>query len=271
MWEPMNIFEFDDYRLFLKRALSLGPKRGWGQKTRLAEAIGVNSTFVTQVLTGQKDFSLEQAKKVAEFFLLPTLEEDFFLILVLIARAGSKNLRDYFIEKKLSLRKNSLKLVKRLEAKKDLTDLERSIFYSSRVYSSVHLFTSLGSGKKLEEISVRFGLSSKQTLDIVQFLSSCGLIEKVQDVYRMSKSSTFIEKESPFAKSHHMNWRVKSIEKAEKLSDEELIYTGNYSLSKKDFLRIREELVRKIQEVLAVVKDSEAEELANLNIDFYWQ
>ncbi len=266
-----SVFLYDDYRKFLREHFEFLPKKGWGQKSKLAQFLGVNSTFITQVLSQDKSLTLEQAKKTATFINLNTLEEDYFLILVQIDRSGTNDLRLYFENKKKQAKSTSLKLSAQLNKDKNLSDIERSIFYSSRLYSSVHLYTSIGNGKTLAQIKERFNIEHHRALEIVNFLLNAALIKKIGDKFQIDKASTFIEKGSPFAMNHHSNWRVRSIEKIEALSEEELVYTGNYSLSKSDFQVIREKLVNNIKEVLEVVKASEAEELVNLNIDFYWQ
>lgn len=266
----MSIFEHDNYRIFLKNRLKNLPKSGRGLKAKLAEYLNINSTLISQIFSGNKDFTIEQAKKVTEFFGFQKLESDYFIHLVQIERAGTEDLKKYFIEKRDLLKKESLKLSKRLNIDKGLTDLERSIFYSSKFFSSVHLYTSLGKGRSLDEIMKRFNLSKIRAMEIVSFLLSAGLILEKNGLYTMEEKSTHVEKGSPFLLNHHTNWRVTAIEKAEKITDDEMMYTGNFSLSKKDFLKIREELVASLQKVIKTVQDSPAEELANLNIDFFW-
>jgi uncharacterized protein (TIGR02147 family) len=266
----MAIFESSNYRIFLNNRMKKLQVSGRGVKTKLAEHLNINSTMISQILSGTKDFSIEQAIKVAQYLGLQKLETDYFIILVQIERAGTQDLKHYYLEKRNQLRKDSLKLANRIQSDKELTDLERSIFYSSKIYSSIHLFTSLGKGKTLDEILERFDLKRNRAREIISFLLSAGLIIDKNGIYHMEGKSTHVEKGSPFLLNHHINWRIKSVDKAERLSAEEMMYTGNFSLSKKDFLKVREELVQSLQRVIDTVKESPAEELANLNIDFFW-
>jgi len=266
----MSIFEILNYRIFLKNRLKNLHKNGRGIKTKLAEHLNINSSLISQILSGKKDFTIEQAVKVTAFLGLQKLESDYFIILVQIERAGTYDSKKYFIEKREFLKKDSLKLSKRINADKSLTDLERSIFYSSKIYSAIHLYTSIGKGKSLEEIMKRFDLKRMRAMEIISFLLSVGLISEQNGVYIMEGKTTHVEKGSPFLLNHHTNWRITAVDKAERISDEEMMYTGNFSLSKKDFLKIREELVASLQRVIETVKESPAEELANLNIDLFW-
>ena len=77
-------------------------------------------------------------------------------------------------------------------------------------------------------------------------------------------------KKSPFLARHHVNWRLKAIQYSETLTDQELMYSANISISKIDFDSFREELVMLIQKFVKLVEKSPAEEIAQFNLDFFW-
>lgn len=266
----MAVFEYNDYKSFIRTEIKSRAGRGRGEFSRLAEHLGVNATMVSQVMAGSKDFTLEQAKKVADYFILPPIETDYFLILVQIERAGTQDLKNYFREKRDELKKESLQISKRIVSERKLNDLERSIFYSSGLYSAIHLYTSLDREANFEDIINKFDISRARAQEILQFLLSTGLCVQEKGRYRMGTQSTHVEKSSPFLIKHHSNWRIAAIQKSENLSDEEMMFTANISLSKKDFGKIRESLIQTVQEVSKTVKDSSPEDIANLNIDFFW-
>lgn len=56
----MSLFDHDDYRAFLRAHLKQLPKRGRGELSRMASALGTNSTLMSQVLGGGRDFNSEQ-------------------------------------------------------------------------------------------------------------------------------------------------------------------------------------------------------------------
>ena len=86
----------------------------------------------------------------------------------------------------------------------------------------------------------------------------------------MIEQSTHLEKGSPHLSRFQKDWRLIAIEHAQKLSEDELMFTGPVTLSKSDFLKLREQLVQNIKDFLKVVHPSEAEEIACLNIDWFW-
>jgi uncharacterized protein (TIGR02147 family) len=266
----MKIFEFDDYKALIRTYLRSLPSRGHGQIKRMAEHVGVHTTLMSQILSGDKDLSLEQAQKAAGFLGLNELETDYFLTLVQIERAGTRDLKKYFENKKADFKKESLKVSKRIHAQKSLSEQERSVFYSTWLFSAVHLFCSTMQGRSLTEIVERFQIPSKQALEILRFLTDSGLCELKDSVYRATVLSTHVEKGSPHLLKHHSNWRIKAIQRSENLADEELMFTGNISLSREDFAKVREVLVQTIKQVSELVKDSPAEDIANLNLDLFY-
>ena len=86
--------------------------------------------------------------------------------------------------------------------------------------------------------------------------------------YKMGSQSTFIGRKSPMVGRHHSNWRIKAIEKSTEISEKELMFTGPLTCSHKDAEIIREKMAKTIQEISEIVKDSPAEDLFYMGLDF---
>lgn len=271
-----SIFEFDDYQLFLRTWIKNQPHKGRGEINRLAEYIGVNSTLVSQVLTQRKDLSFDHGFKVTQFLGLDEIETEFFLTLLQKAKAGSHGYKSYIEKKKTQIRKTSSNLKTRIEKDRELSDFEKATYYSSYLYSAIRLqcdlitIDKLGNshqGKTITEISDFFGITRDLVLSHLQFLISCGLIKKTDDLYQSTNEMIFIGRDSPLLKRHHVNWRLQSLKKIESINEDELCFTFPMSLSQKDFILVREELVKTLQRIQAVAKSSISEEVVFLNID----
>ncbi|MGE3759736.1 MAG: TIGR02147 family protein [Pseudobdellovibrionaceae bacterium] len=266
----MTLFEFSDYRPFLKHYIRHLPKGGRGEVSRMAQHLRVNSTLLSQIFSGSKDLTLEQAQNMCEYLALSSLESDYFMLLVQIARAGSVKLKNYFRDKLELIKKESLQVAKRIAQDRVLTDYERSVFYSSWLYSGIRLYTSVGKGKTIDEIAERFDIPRARAVEALRFLASVGLCKEEEGRFKMGAQRTHLEKGSPFLIKHHTNWRIKSLERAESVSDDELMFTAPLSINKKDFARVREEIMGLIKKVSETIKDSEADDVGSLNIDLLW-
>ncbi len=260
-----------DYRSYLKHYIKALPRKGRGELSKIALHLRVNTTLLSQIMAGTREFSHEQSYSLSQYLAHTELETEYFSLLVQAARAGTHELKKH-LEKKLgNIRTEALKLSKRIAHEKKLTEQQRAIFYSSWIYSAVHLYTSLEEkGVTTDQIATRFRLTKQKAVEIIQFLLSTGVCSETSGKYSMGVQSTFVERGSPFLQKHHSNWRIKAIQKSESIADSELMYSGQFSLSQKDFSILRERLADFLKEANQVVKDSKAEEIACLNIDWFW-
>jgi hypothetical protein len=78
-----------------------------------------------------------------------------------------------------------------------------------------------------------------------------------------------LEKTSPHLKQHHANWRIKSIQKMDKNSIEDLGFTAPLSLSNKDFDILREEMVQLIKKISETVKETDPQDVFCFTLDFF--
>lgn len=266
----MSIFNFTDYKQFLRTEFKNRPHKGRGELRKLSEKLGVHQTLVSQIFSGLKDFTVEQAWDIANYIGLSKIETKYFVCLVQIERAGSHSLKKHFLEYRDELRQESLQLSERVPSERTLSDLEKSVFYSSWVYSAVQLMTTLEEKPALLDISQRLKLSPQRIREILEFLKQTSMVMEKDGHFEPGLFMTHLDRSSPFVVKHHTNWRIRAIEKAESLTEQEIMYSVNVSLSRKDFNKLRETLVKVIQDFLKVVKDSPAEDLAQLNLDFFW-
>ena len=85
----------------------------------------------------------------------------------------------------------------------------------------------------------------------------------------MGPKSTHLEADSPLVTRHHLNWRVKGMEKMGNLSNDELFLSLPCSMSEKAMREIRSELVKSIERVTEIVDSSAEDQLVCLNIDLF--
>jgi plasmid maintenance system antidote protein VapI len=125
----MSIFEYSDYKSFLRDQILVLPKKGRGEINRMAKHLRVHPTLISQVLNGTRDFSAEQIYSLCGYFGLQQLESDYLVLLLQFERAGTSEFKKYYTKKIDELKLASLNISKRLTQNKKLTDYEYSIFY----------------------------------------------------------------------------------------------------------------------------------------------
>lgn len=266
----MNIYDFVDYRAFLRAYIAKLPKKGRGEINRWAVLIGVHPSLLSQTLSDTKNISLEQAQLLCEGLGLTPQEVEYFLCSVQLQRAGTSKLQNYFKEKLFQLKNAAVEISQRVRQDRSLSDEEKSIFYSHWLYAAMWLLTSLKGGQTLDEVVSKFQITRARALDILNFLAETQLCVVANGRYSMGPQSLHLDRKSPHVTKHHTNWRLRAIEASDKISEDEMMYTAPLSLSKADLKKIRGRMMEVIKEVTETAIPSEAEELVCFNLDLFF-
>jgi len=265
----IDVFEFKNYRSYLKRRIESLPKRGYGQAKKLAEFIGVSTTLISHILSEQKHLTTEQAFLVCEYFGLSELETKYYLGLIQLERAGTQGLKKFLRKEIDEIKDKSQKISNRLEYQQVLTDEQRALFYSEWYYSAIRMLTSIPGYESVDKITEYLGLPRKIVNDAVQFLIHAELIVEEKGRLKIGPLSTHLDSDSPWVKLHHANWRQKALEYMKYPHQQKLHYSSPMTVSKKDVEVIRTKIIKLIEDVGNIVDPSPSEEFMCLNIDWF--
>ena len=263
------VFNCSTFHQFLVMGIENNTDLKRGEKKSISDFLGIHPTLLSQILSRSRTFSEEQVFLLGEYFGLTDLENDYISTLHQIENCQSKIFKAKLIRKKEELKRKSLNLSERVERDKILTEEEKSIFYSTWHYSAVRMLTSLEGGIAKDEIAERLDIEKKKVAEILDFLTRLGLCTLEKGRYHLGISRTHVEKNSPYYRQHHINWRLKSIQGLDKLVDEDLTFTSPTSISREDFELLREQMVKLIQDFYSTAKVSKAEEVYCFNLDFF--
>jgi uncharacterized protein (TIGR02147 family) len=264
-----TIFEYKNYKQFILDWMDKTPQQGRGQRKLLAEAIGCQTPFITHVLSGDYHFSAEQAEACARYIELSEIETEFFILLVLKQRAGTKSLENFFSKQISKHCEQHAVLKKRLNIEESMSIENQMVYYSSWHYAAFHMALLIPELQTVDNLAKYFNIPVARILSVLQFLSEHGLIEKKGHHYKVKKSVLHLEKDSPFLIQHHSLWRMKAIETIQGTRAENLHYSGIMSVSADDYEWVREKLARLLEEVVDRLKDSKDEKLASICFDLF--
>ena len=265
----MSVFDHLNYKDYLREKISSYPKKGRGVARKLSEHLAVPPTMVSQVLNGDKHFSFEHAQKACDYFLLSRLETRHFLNLLSFEKAGTADLKDFYLQILNEEKEEARKVGKRLDLKESLTESEAAVYYSHWKFSAIRLLTSLNTIKTKEDISSALGLPQREVSQIVDRLVNYGLCVEEDGELRMGEKITYLSPESPFFPQHHRNWRLRAIEECGLKQQEGFYFTAPLTCSQETFEKIQSQVLQMIQEVKQEVSESESEELACFNLDLF--
>ena len=265
----VKIYNFMNYKDFINSCIKSCPNNGRGQLLKMAKFLTVHSTLISQVLRGHKDFTLEQTFKLTEYFGLNEIEKEYFITLVQYEKAGTHDLKNYFKEKLQKTKNKFQQVSSRVVAKTELNEEDKALYYSDWAYMAVWLLTSMPGFEDVTKIAEHVGLPPKRISKIMEFLFKTGLCKEEKDGIGMGVSKTHLESNSPLITRHHTNWRLKAVENFEKMNNEELAFSAPLTISKKDFGKIKNDILEFIEKTSKTVASSQAEKLSCLNIDFF--
>ena len=264
----MDIFSFQSYKRYLE--FKLGPLGlGRGAKSDLAKFLNCQSGFISQVIKGDAQLSLEHSISTARYLRLGEDEENYFMLLIQFEKAGSKELAEYFkkeIKKRIDERKQ---IKKRLDIKDVMTSEQQSKYYSSWIYAAVHVALLIPKLRTIQSISKRLNLSPSRVHQVLDELVEWKLANHEGDEYRASAKRLHVGSSSPELFKHQQNWRIEAIKSIEKNEMSHIHYSGVLAFSKEDSQKIREIFLKSISEMEVVIRPSPEEELYVVNLDFF--
>jgi hypothetical protein len=265
----MWIVEFRDYKQFLKAVIATYPRHGRGLSSRLAELLNVAPIVITQILKGERHFNPDQTAKVAIYFGFDEKTTEYLLCLVNHDRADSDELRTIYSRRLAKLREEAVRIKNVFKDNHEITDADKSIFYSNWYFSAVRVLSSIKRYQTVDAIAQYLGLPKTQVGEIVAFLVSINLCIQEKGVLNPGPSWTYVGEDSPYLNNHRRNWRLKAIEKFGSSDSKDLFYSSPVSISKKDSEKFRRELLKLIESFASQIKDSPEEKAMCLNIDWF--
>lgn len=269
----LSIYEFENYKTYLIDWIKSRPSRGRGVKLAIAKACRCQSAYISRVLHGDAQLSLEQAEGINEYLHHSEEERHYFLLMVQKERAGLPKLRRYFVQQIEQIQQRRLVLKERFQVKMTLSTEDQVTYYSAWYYVAMHILTTIPRFQAKETIAMHMGLTPQKTGEILEFLHSVGLVKEDRGRYTVGAARIHLGNDSGLIAKHHTNWRLKALQSLDRddrtQKNEDLHYTSVVSLSESDFRKLKAKWIQEIESFNSVVKDSQEETLACLTLDFF--
>lgn len=264
-----NLFEYIDYKKYINEKIANSPARGRGIKQKIAVHLKCQTAFVSQVLNGLPNFSLEQAVKLNSFFEHTKEESRFFLLLVQLERAGSNDLQNFFKAEIDEILEKRSDLKNRIDIKTTLKKVDQQVYYSTWLYACIHMLVAIPEIQTPQAISKHLNLPREKVLEVLDFLEETGLIQKKGSRYEIGVTKIHLTKDSPQIQRHHTNWRMQAIRSIDINAPADLHYSTIVSMAHTDVPRVKEILIKAIEECRGVIRDSKEEKVQSICLDFF--
>ncbi len=264
-----SLFRHSDYKAYLIEVSEGFQDRKRGFRTAMAEAIGCQPSFTSQVLNGKSHLSLEQGDRLNQFLGHSDQEAEFFLLLIQYARAGTASLREHLRRLLVRIREKRLIFKERLTDRRELEPSVQASYYSSWLPAAIHVMLSIPALRTVEALSRCLRVERASIERVLNTLAETGLAEARDGVYVPLLQNPHLSSDSPFLLQHHTNWRLQAVRAIENQRPNDLHYSSVASLSEEDFLRFRENMTQFIQETGKMIRQSREEVVCGICIDLF--
>lgn len=263
-----SLFEFSSHFDYLAEKLSPANTK-YGQKARFADHVQIQASFLSQVIAKKYSLNMEQADLANSFFEHTLEESAFFISLVSRDRAGTVSLKNFYNLQINEILKKRQIVIERLGKKFEVSEVAKGIYYSSWIYPAVHLACSLSKSLSASEIASLLKISPEIALKTIEFLLESNLIVKKNDRLESTESWIRIDRTSAHVVKHHTNWRLKAIQNLEHTTEEDLNYSGLYSMNRETALKVKDRLLEVLKPIIKEIENSPETSLYQLNLDFF--
>jgi uncharacterized protein (TIGR02147 family) len=264
-----SIYEFENYKNYLKNFEESQGTFIKGFRSKLAAEMSCQSGYVTHVLNGHAHFSLEQAYRIRSFLGQSEAESKYFLQMVHLARAGTNELKNLMHVELLQLKETQQNLKNRVGESKALTEKDQAVYYSSWIYSAIHVLVSLPGFNDIKKISESLRLTEDVVKYAAQFLVRAGILIEHSGRIKPGQTQVHLQKQSDFITQHHQNGRLAAIQSLTDRRKFNLHYSTMSSLSKADAESLKMEMLAMIQNYVEKVRPSKEEIAVAFNLDFF--
>jgi uncharacterized protein (TIGR02147 family) len=262
------VYEYTSYKPYLSHSFG-GSRKKTGRRAAAARQMGCQTTYLSQVLHGKANLSLEQGYALNSFLGHDTDESEYLLLLIQKERAGTPELREYFVTKLKKLIERKLTLRNRIQAKAEISPLDQAKFYSHWYFAAIHVLLSIPALHTKSALVEHLNLPLERITEALEFLQTCGLVVSEGSRYQIGPRHMHLSKDSPNVIKHHANWRMRAIQSLDQTHSGDLHYSVVVSLSREDVIKIKSRLLQVIDEHLELVAPSKEEVAYAYTIDFF--
>lgn len=269
MSKIITIFTYTDYKKFFNSWVDSQPKNGYGEYRRVAQALGLSTTMVSQVFKADKHLSMEMTADLCDYLGLTEDETDYLLLLVEYQKAGSFKLRTKLEKQIKKAQEKSAKLESKIKKDVELTENDKTIYYSSWLYQATRLLSDIEYVNDAEEIAQKLNVPKNQIIKVLQFLIETNLCRREKGKLKMGPAITHLPSGSPIVTRHHLNWRIRAYQQMTMPDEKNFFATVPMVLSESLAEKIRQELPQLVQNILTDVAPSDSETVRCMNIDYF--
>ncbi len=263
------MYDNENYKDIFQKALKARPQNGRGQRAKLAQYLQCQPTYISHVLAGSLDFTLEHAEKTCRYLAFTEAETTYLLHLVGRDRAGTIGLKQFYQSKIDEIRSRENEVKQQVAISEQISNLDRAEYYKSWHYAAIHILVTIPKFGSVDDIAEALSLAPQIVANVVEFLVRAGLIKHNGKIFEATSTVVHLERHYPEINAHHNNLRLKAMDAISSPRDENLHFSTMLTCSHGDFAALKTKLLACIKDCAETIKASESEKLGAINIDLF--
>lgn len=152
-----------------------------------------------------------------------------------------------------------MNLSERVKDRAKISEADKDRFYSTYLNGAVHVLTSIPGLQTRANLAAALGVSLPKISETVDFLLRIGVVQEIEGRLSPGSQHIHLNSKSKQIVRHHLNWRLKAMERIGEAPDSDLHYSVVYSLSENDVLRIKEFILNGLEDISKVISASPEE------------
>lgn len=242
---------------------------------KLAEKVGVQSSYITHVFKGRAHFSADQLYAIGEALNFSEEEVEYLLLLLELERSVHSTRKRKLKEKIELQRAKFLKTESHLSVE-TVRDLEAATiqYYLDPLCQLVMVFLNFPQyAKDPFLLGAKLGMGSQQLEEILGRLQSSGKVEITKNGYKVLSGSDHLPKESPLCQPHQTLMRYKSVDQMQRLAwGKAYSFSVTFSSTPEDKAQIQSAFLDFVNAAEKIVKKSPREKVYQINFDLFpWE
>jgi uncharacterized protein (TIGR02147 family) len=259
----MEIFKCGNHFEFLNEVFK-NKERGF--LSRVAEVLQTHPSYVSRVLNGANNLTLDQGFTLGKWLEFDEAEQEFLSLLIQKDRAATKDYREALERRLESLRERKRDLGKDFQVQYSPNPSE-ALYYSSWIYSAIHILLTIPQFNTVKKISEALKISPSEAETGLRILEAMGAASLKGEHWSQTKSHVFISNSNPLAQCYHSSWSHRLNSFLSVGNPEHVRYTGVHSLSKSDWKKLRVMIRDFLKSINSTVEPSKEETLVAIRID----
>lgn len=270
----INIFAFDDYRVYLRELIE-------AQQTRedkltiakIADAARVKSPYLSKCLSNNADLSLDQAHLISIFLKLKPEESDFFLLLVDYSKSYTDEYKKFLKNKIKEVQRRNLKTEKVLSLVK-LSDEVITSYYLNPLNIIIHMYATLDRIKNIKSIADSLKISESSVQKTVNNLVRMGILKIENGEIISVLNNLHLPSDSPLCIPHQkiMSQYIQSFKDFRGGDHVGYNTMFTFSANNETYVKIKNEFLQCLKKIDQLIDNSPSTQVYQIQFDLFpWQ